>query len=106
MLRFRRALLTAWQEALAPANAEKTIDTVHTFDQNTPRAIIEKQLKATRELMLLKGELFGKIDVAAWQQTEKIMLEQGLIAAPVSVERALLTDHGLPTPVPAATLQK
>ena len=35
---------------------------------------------------------FGRIDTAAWQQTEKIMLEQGLIEAPVAIEKALLSD--------------
>ena len=89
---FRDALLTAWQEALAPANAEKTIALVHAFDPNTPLEVIAKQLAATRELMLPANGRFGRIDVAAWQQTEKIMLEQGVIETPVSVEKALVPD--------------
>ena len=31
----------------------------------------------------------GAIDVAAWKETERIMLEQKLIAAPVGVENYL-----------------
>ncbi|MBI5557178.1 MAG: ABC transporter substrate-binding protein [Deltaproteobacteria bacterium] len=89
---FRSALLTAWQEALAPANTEKTIALVHAYDQNTPQEIIAKQLAATRELMLPENGRFGQIDVAAWQQTERIMLEQGVIEAPVHVDKVLLLD--------------
>jgi len=89
---FRDALLSAWQEALAPANAARTIALVHAYDQGTPTEIIAKQLDATRQLMLPEKGRFGGIDVAAWQQTEKIMLEQGVIDSPVMVEKALLTD--------------
>jgi hypothetical protein len=32
---------------------------------------------------------FGKIDAAAWKQTEKIMLTQNLIARPVHIESRL-----------------
>jgi NitT/TauT family transport system substrate-binding protein len=89
---FRSALLTAWQEALAPANTEKTIALVHAFDPNTPPGIVAKQLAATRQLMLPANGKFGRIDVAAWQQTERIMLEQGVIEIPVSVDKALVLD--------------
>jgi len=86
---FREALLDAWQEALAPANAAGIIALVHAYDQGTPTEIIAKQLDATRQLMLPENGPFGRVDVAAWQQTEKIMLEQGVIDAPVGVEKAL-----------------
>jgi NitT/TauT family transport system substrate-binding protein len=90
---FRDALLSAWQEALAPANAARTIALVHAYDQATPTEIIAKQLAATRPLMLPANGRFGQIDGAAWQQTERIMLEQGVIAAPVNVEKSLLPDE-------------
>ncbi|MEW6520093.1 MAG: ABC transporter substrate-binding protein [Thermodesulfobacteriota bacterium] len=86
---FREALLEAWQEALAPANAAGIIALVHAYDQGTPAEIIARQLDATRQLMLPDNGPFGRIDVAAWQQTERIMLEQGVIDAPVGVEKAL-----------------
>jgi NitT/TauT family transport system substrate-binding protein len=89
---FRSALLTAWQEALTPANTEKTIALVHAFDPNTPPGIVAKQLAATRQLMLPANGKFGQIDVAAWQQTERIMLEQGVIEIPVSVDKSLWPD--------------
>jgi len=91
--KFRDALLSAWQEALAPANAARTIALVHAYDQATPTEIIAKQLAATRPLMLPANGRFGQIDGAAWQQTERIMLEQGVIAAPVNVEKSLLPDE-------------
>jgi NitT/TauT family transport system substrate-binding protein len=89
---FRGALLTAWQAALDPANTEKTIALVQAYDQNTPEEIIAKQLAATRELMLPAKGRFGGIDLGAWQQTEKIMLEQGVIDTPVDVEKVLFFD--------------
>jgi hypothetical protein len=42
--------------------------------------------------MLMKpspGIAVGSIDVEAWKQTEKIMVEQGVIPGHVSVERIL-----------------
>ncbi|MBU0910831.1 MAG: ABC transporter substrate-binding protein [Proteobacteria bacterium] len=90
--KFRDALLNGWQEALAPANAARTIALVHAHDQGTTEETIAKQLAATRQLMLPENGRMGSIDVVAWQQTEKIMLEQGVIDSPVAIEKALLTD--------------
>ena len=88
--RFMKALLQAWREALDPANKEKAIETVLKYNKETPQEIVDKQLPATRILMLPSPDFeFGKIDVAAWQQTEKIMLDQKLIPAPVNVEALL-----------------
>jgi NitT/TauT family transport system substrate-binding protein len=82
--------MQAWREALDPENKDKAIETVLKYNQETPEEIVRKQLPATRILMLPKPDFeFGKIDVAAWQQTEKIMLAQKLIAAPVHIENRL-----------------
>jgi NitT/TauT family transport system substrate-binding protein len=88
--RFMKALLQAWREALDPANKEKAIETVLKYNKETPEEIVKKQLPATRTLMLPKPDFeFGKIDVAAWKQTEHIMLTQKLIAGPVHIENRL-----------------
>ena len=88
--KFMAALLRGWQEALAPPNADQALATMQMYDRDTPVNILKKQLSATRTLMMPpSGAAFGVIDVAAWKQTEKIMLEQKLIAAPVSVENFL-----------------
>ena len=88
--RFMKALMEAWREALLPENKDKAIETVLKYNQETPPGIVQKQLPATRILMLPgKDSEFGKIDVAAWKQTEKIMLDQKLIAAPVNIESRL-----------------
>jgi len=88
--RFMQALLEAWREALSPDNKDKAIETVLKYNQETPAEIVKKQLPATRILMLPgKDSQFGKIDMAAWQQTEKIMLDQKLIATPVNIENIL-----------------
>ena len=90
--RFMKALLQAWREALNPDNAEKAIATVLKYNPETPEEIVRKQLPATRVLMLPKPDSeFGKIDVAAWKQTEEIMLAQKLIDAPVHIEERLKT---------------
>ena len=88
--RFMQALIEAWRESLSPENAEKAIETVLKYNQETPAEIVKKQLPATRILMLpAKDSAFGEIDVAAWKQTEQIMLDQKLIAAPVNIENRL-----------------
>ncbi len=91
---FRNALLKAWQEALAPGNHKKTIALVHGFDQDTSQKTIAKQLTATRKLMLTSTGRIGRIDMPAWKQTEKIMLDQGLIDPPVNIEHALVWENG------------
>jgi len=90
---FITALLQGWREALNPANKEKAVATIHRFDRDTPIKIIRKQLEATRMLMKPSSAIeIGRIDVEAWKQTERIMLEQKLIPGPVSVERILRPD--------------
>jgi NitT/TauT family transport system substrate-binding protein len=83
----------AWKESMDPANKEKVIETVHRFDRDTPIEIIREQLEITRNLTVpfgdfaKGGEFFGKIDPAAWKDTEKIMLDQKLIPQPVKIEK-------------------
>jgi len=60
------------------------------FNRETPEAIVRQQLPVTRKLMLPTADFpFGKINVAAWKQTEKIMLGQKLIPKSVHVESLL-----------------
>jgi len=88
--RFMQALIAGWSEALDPANKEKAIETVLKYNQETPEAIVRQQLPATRILMLpTAGFKFGQIDVAAWKQTEAIMLAQKLIDNAVHIETRL-----------------
>ncbi len=88
--RFMEALLEAWREALDPANRQKAIAVVLKFNRETPADIVRRQLPVTRRLMLPAADfVFGKIDVAAWKQTEQIMLEQKLITKSVHVEGLL-----------------
>ena len=88
--KFMAALLQGWREALDPANTEKAIQTVLQFNRETPEAIVRQQLPVTRKLMLpIEDFPFGKIDTAAWKQTEEIMLDQKLIPKSVNVESLL-----------------
>ena len=88
--RFMTALLQGWREALDPANKEKAIQTVLKFNRETPEAIVREQLPVTRRLMLPAVKFpFGKIDTAAWKQTEDIMLSQKLIPKAVNVQTLL-----------------
>jgi NitT/TauT family transport system substrate-binding protein len=88
--RFIQSLLQSWTEALDPENKEKAIETVLKYDLETPEEIVRQQLPATRILMLPSaGFPFGQIDVAAWKQTEEIMLAQKLIDNPVHIESRL-----------------
>ena len=88
--KFMTALLQGWRAALDPVNKEKAIQTVLQFNRETPEAIVRQQLPVTRKLMLPTSNFsFGKIDTAAWKQTEEIMLSQKLIPKPVNVESLL-----------------
>jgi len=88
--RFMQALIQGWEEALDPANKGKAIETVMKYNQETPEAIVRQQLPATRILMLPSaGVKFGQIDVAAWKQTEEIMLAQKVIEKAVNIESRL-----------------
>jgi NitT/TauT family transport system substrate-binding protein len=88
--KFLQGLLQGWMMALDPQNASETIDTVSRYDKETPRQILAKQLDATRTLMQPPaGKAFGWIDEAAWQETERIMLDQQLISAPIGIENSL-----------------
>ena len=90
--RFTRALLRGWRQSLDPANAEHAVATVHHFDRDTPLPLLRKQLNATRALMISpSGKDFGWIDSHAWRQTARIMFEQKLIPAPVSVNEIFFT---------------
>jgi len=84
--RFMQALIQGWTEALDPENKEQAIKTVMKYNPETPEDIVRQQLPATRILMLpTAGFQFGKIDVAAWKQTEAIMLDQKQIDNPVDI---------------------
>ena len=87
---FLTALLQGWREALDMDNQEKALTTIQEFDKDTPLHLLTKQLAATRLLMKPNSETdIGAIDEKAWQQTERIMLEQKLIPRSISVERIL-----------------
>ena len=90
--KFTAALLQGWREALDPKNEEKAIAMLLKYDPETPEEIVRQQLPATRFLMMPSANFeFGKIDTAAWKQTEEIMLAQKLIPVPVYVEKLLKT---------------
>lgn len=84
--RFITALLTGWQLALDPRNAQSAVAAVRPFNKDTTGEVLHKQLVITRELVLPAGSTtIGTIDQPAWQQTEAIMLANGQISKPVDV---------------------
>ncbi len=88
--RFRQALIEGWQKAMAPGNAEKTIAVLRQFDKDTPLTTVREQLAETRPLIQPGSEKdIGQIDIAAWKQTEHIMLDQKLIPGPVHIAQIL-----------------
>ncbi len=88
--RFTAALLQGWEEAMDPDNRQKTVATIAEFDKDSSPELIEKQLDITRKLVKPRHDLaIGAIDTEGWMQTETIMLKQGLISEPVSIDRYL-----------------
>ncbi len=89
--KFRQALLAGWEAALDPNNVQKTIAAIAQHDKDSTREMIQEQLDATRVLIKPSPNFtIGKIDSISWNQTEKIMLAQELIKAPVNIESRLL----------------
>lgn len=88
--KFTRALLQGWEDALDPDNEEQALKTLRKFDKDTASDIMRKQLVITRSLIKpFKDTRIGTVDLEAWQQTEKIMLEQKQIQGPVGVEKVI-----------------
>jgi NitT/TauT family transport system substrate-binding protein len=83
---FMTALLSAWEFAMDPANELQVLAQIKKKDKGTKDNIRQKQLKATRPLIKPdKGTKIGIIDTRAWQQTERIMVKEKQIVAPVDV---------------------
>lgn len=88
---FIRALLGGWRDAMAVENTGAAVRVLARHEPDTAPDVLEEQLAVTRELVVpADGSPVGAIDPSAWEQTERIMLEQGLIDAPVQVEGALM----------------
>ena len=88
--RFLTALLAGWQQALDPKNQEEAIKTLQKYDPDTPRPILEEQLKITRELIQPETALaIGTIDEKGWEQTERIMRAQKQLPMEVDLKAIL-----------------
>lgn len=84
--RFTRALLAGWQAAMAPANEATVIRWVAEHDRDTSPAVMRRQLAVTRQMIQPDPDIpIGRINEAAWQQTERIMHRQRLIPGPVNI---------------------
>lgn len=89
--RFTVALLRGWQAAMDPANSEKTVRTVQQYDKDSTPATLQEQLEITRSLVHpVPSVALGTIDVSAWKQTGRILLDQKQIPAPIQVENHLI----------------
>jgi NitT/TauT family transport system substrate-binding protein len=88
--RFLTALLTGWQQALDPKNQEEAIKTLQKYDPDTPRPILEEQLKITRELIQPTTSLaIGTIDENGWEQTKNIMQAQKQLPLEIDLKTIL-----------------
>jgi NitT/TauT family transport system substrate-binding protein len=88
--RFVSALLTAWETAMDPGNSGETIRIIKRYDPDTPLAQIRQQWAITRKFVKPAPDFpIGAFDVPAWQETERIMVKQGLVPGPVNVTEVL-----------------
>jgi NitT/TauT family transport system substrate-binding protein len=93
--RFLTALLAGWQQALDPKNQEEVIKTLQKYDPDTPRPILEEQLKITRELIQPDTSVaIGTIDGKGWEQTERIMRAQKQLPTEVDLKAILKPVEG------------
>ncbi len=89
--KFLNALPNGWEAAKDPANEAAVLSAVEKLDKGTSDDIRRKQLIATRELIKPAASMkIGKIDVNAWEQTEKIMLKEKQIKKPVHIQTRLV----------------
>ena len=89
--RFIRALLAGWHQALAPANEAAVIEALREHDRDTSPEVMRRQLAATRAMVQPDPAVpLGRIDEAAWQQTEQIMIDQQLIPGSVEVIKRIV----------------
>jgi NitT/TauT family transport system substrate-binding protein len=88
--RFLAVLLAGWQQALDPKNQAEAIKTLQKFDPDTPRPILEEQLRITRELVQPEScFVIGTIDQRAWEQTEQIMLARKQLTRRIDLKTIL-----------------
>lgn len=91
--RFTQALLEGWRDAFLPENRDEAINIVAQHDHDTSHKLLKKQYTLTEEMVWPDKKVpLGKIDVAAWEQTEQIMLAQKLISRPVDVTAFLKSN--------------
>jgi len=90
--KFLKALLEGWQRAVDPAHAERVLAMIQLHDRDTALPLLRQQLDITRQMVRPTAEtVIGRIDTAAWKQTEEIMLTQNLIPAAVNVASSLVS---------------
>ncbi|MEE8540989.1 MAG: ABC transporter substrate-binding protein [Desulfobacterales bacterium] len=94
--KFMDGLLSGWREALEPPHAQKALECLRQFDKDTAQNILEAQLRITRDLIKPEPHTkIGTIDVAGWEMTEQIMLDQKQIQKPIGIKKALRSLPGL-----------
>ncbi len=88
--KFVTALMAGWEAALDPQNRKKSIAAIRRYDKDSSVETIEQQIGSTGIMIKPTGTFpIGTIDKNAWMQTEKIMLDQQLIKAPVNIQTRL-----------------
>ncbi len=88
--KFVMALLAGWEAAFLPENREKSIRAIRDHDKDSSTIMIEQQIESSASLIKPTPEFaIGTIDTKAWAQTEKIMIDQKLIQAPVNISDKL-----------------
>ncbi len=101
--RFTRALLAGWRAAMKPENEPVAIRILATYDRDTSKEVIGRQLAITRQMVRPEtGFPIGRIDRKAWMQTERIMLRQRLISRPVNVHQRFWTETALVNTMPSS----
>ena len=89
--KFLHALLKGWEAAMNPENEETVLEVVKKLDKGTNDEIRKKQLDATRDFIKpFASAKIGTIDIAAWKQTESIMVKERQIKKPIHIETRLI----------------
>jgi len=74
-----------------PANETEVIQALAKSDPDTLAETMRRQLAVTRRMVQPDPAVpMGRIDKAAWRQTERIMVAQKLVPGPVGVAERLI----------------
>ena len=85
---FTKCIIDGWKQAISPKNRSEMAGILSRYEKTLSKDTIVRQLEATADLITFHGQRpVGLIDKNAWDQTYRVMFQQGLLKRKVEVGR-------------------